>query len=451
MNTPKPRKVKVAIVGGGIAGMALVLAMQRICKMADLEVHIYESAAQMTQVGAGIGLWQRTLDLLSDMGMGRDFQALREEHGAPTGFTLRKSDQAEGETFSQVSLESEGDGRMLLLHRARLQEVFLKHISKDVRIHLAHRLESYSYTDDATEKILLTFQDGQEARCDLLCGADGVASAVRHNFLPRLARKTGKPEYLESVDAVFSGSCVYRDLVPADKLAEVWPNHPAAKGPHQYCGKDMHIVTYPVQQGTLINAVPFYCDLSKENSPFFGSQIGASTTEEVLKRYEGWEPEVKALLGCMSNPVHWAILTIKPLDVWADDGVFLLGDAAHAMTPHLGAGAGQGIEDAYYLAKIFAHAQKKGPHEILSAEPLELYNRLRPPVANFVQARSRLQTLFYEFNEEGQDLSLVEARSPAHAEQDRLKRLEHGIWDGYRWSRHSIVRQWDAEAAKVLS
>lgn len=298
MNTPNSRKIKVAIVGGGISGMALVLAMQRFCKMGDFEVHIYESAVQITQVGAGIGIWQRTLDLLSDMGMGEDFQALRDEYDTPTRFTYRKSDQPEGETFYEAHMESDGNGRMLLLHRARIQEVFLKHISKDVKFHLAHRLESYSYPDDdAAGKIMLKFRGGQEAQCDLLFGADGVASAVRHNFLPRLAQKTGRSEYLESVDAVFSGTCVYRDLVPVDRLMEVWPNHPAATQPHQYCGKNMHIVTYPVQQGSLINVAPFYSDISKENAPFSGSQIGVSTTEEVLIRYKDWEPEVKALLG----------------------------------------------------------------------------------------------------------------------------------------------------------
>lgn len=449
MGAPESRKVQVAIIGGGIGGLALVLAMQRFCKMSDFDVHVYESATQISQIGAGITVWQRTFELLSDMGMEEDFAALRPED-EKMSFTCRKSDQPEGKTFRDIEML---DGAMLTLHRAQVQDIFLKHISKDIHFHLSHRLESYSYTDDATERIALKFRGGQDARCDLLIGADGVYSAVRHTYLPRVAEKLGKPEYLDYVDAVFSGSCVYRDLIPFEKLEEVWPNHPTAKVPYQYCGKNKHIVTYPVSQGNrrFVNVVGFYCDLSKEDSPYSGSYIGSSTTQDVLKTYEGWEPEVMAMLGCMANPSHWAVLTIKPFDIWAHDDVMLLGDSSHAMTPHLGAGAGQAIEDAYYLAKILAHAQKEGPLEVLSDETMNLYNRIRPPVANFVQARARLQTRFYEFNEEGQDLSLVEADSPVYTEPDRLQKLGHGIWDGYHWRRHTIVRETDAEAARVLS
>ena len=56
------------------------------------------------------------------------------------------------------------------------------------------------------------------------------------------------------------------------------------------------MITYPVSGGRVVNVVPFYTDPSKVDTPFTGSQIGQGTAEEVLKIFEGWEPEVQAVL-----------------------------------------------------------------------------------------------------------------------------------------------------------
>ena len=109
-------------------------------------------------------------------------------------------------------------------------------------------------------------------------------------------------------------------------------------------------------------------------------------------------------------------------------------------------------QDGYVLARILARAQKKGPFKMLSKDPATLYNRLRPPKANFVQARARLQGLLYEFNDEGADLSLVEQNSPMYTVPDRLGRVTEGIRDGYYWPyTHSVVRQAEEDVAQALS
>ncbi|KAL1731678.1 hypothetical protein EV714DRAFT_271477 [Schizophyllum commune] len=449
MTNDAPRRINIAVIGGGIGGLATALAIQHFCDISQLEVHIYESASHINQIGAGINLWVKVCAMLSELGLKEDIDALLRAN-ENKDWTIRKSDQEEGVPMCEVHLKD--SERLLLLHRAVVQDVLLKHVSPEVKIHLSHRLESYAHIEDAAHRIHLNFKDGQVARCDLLIAADGVHSTVRRQFLPRLAEKLGKPELLESVDPLFSGSKAYRNLVPTEKLAAVWPDHPALTKPRSYCGKNKHMITYPVSGGRVVNVVPFYTDPSKIDTPFAGSQIGQGTAEEVLMIFEGWEPEVQTVLKCMDNPSHWAILTLKPFDTWADDGVFLLGDAAHAMTPHIGTGACEAIEDGYVLARILARAQKKGPLEMPSDDTEALYNRLRPPKANFVQARARLQGLLYESNEEGANLSLVEQDSPMYTATDRLERLAEGIRDGYYWPyTHSVVRQAEETVAQVLS
>ncbi|KAL1725479.1 hypothetical protein EV714DRAFT_277477 [Schizophyllum commune] len=446
MAAPTPRKVNVAIVGGGIGGLTLALAMQRFYDMSQLDVHIYEAASQFSQIGAGINIWGRVRKIFTDLGLEADLARLLREDDMGY-FTCRKSDQAEGQTFRDVYIEN---GKMMLLHRAEVQDLLLKHISPDIKIHLSHRLTDYSYTNHPTERIEMRFRSGQVAHCDLLIAADGVHSVTRRVFLSNLAEKTDRPELRDALAPVFSGTHAYRGLVAPEQLAEVWPNHPVLKKPFIYCGKDKHVVAYPISCGRAVNVIAFYTDMSKEDTPFEGSQIGQATTEQVMKTYEGWEPDVRAILSCMRNPSHWAIITQKPLDIWADDGVFLLGDAAHAMTTHLGAGAGQAIEDAYILAQILAREQRKGPLVILSSEAMALYNRLRPPIANFVLSRARLQNRFYEFNEEGADLGLLQKDSPALTETDRLARIGLAIWDGFHWREHPVVQETDAEVARAM-
>ena len=59
--------------GGGIGGLALVLAIQHFCDLDQLEVNVYESAAQISQIGAGINVWERVYDILTELGMEAEF------------------------------------------------------------------------------------------------------------------------------------------------------------------------------------------------------------------------------------------------------------------------------------------------------------------------------------------------------------------------------------------
>ena len=121
---------------------------------------------------------------------------------------------------------------MFLLHRAEIQGMLMGHISADVKIHLSHRLESYERTDEIAEKIKLRFRGGQEAHCDLLIAADGVHSVVRRQFVARLADKLNRPDLMQALDPVYSGSKIYRGLVPQEQLAAAWPDHPALTKPY---------------------------------------------------------------------------------------------------------------------------------------------------------------------------------------------------------------------------
>ena len=143
-----------------------------------------------------------------------------------------------------------------------------------------------------------------------------------------------------------------------------------------------------------------------------GKTVEERDQKELLAQFNGWEDEVIQLLQvwtlylpcrreltprqCIEKPSRWVINALKglPVSVSDRDHVALAGDAAHAMTPHQGSGAGQAIEDAYVLAALLAH-----PSTTLEkvAVALKVYEMVRLQHANGVMRGSAMNGRLYEF------------------------------------------------------
>jgi 2-polyprenyl-6-methoxyphenol hydroxylase-like FAD-dependent oxidoreductase len=76
--------------------------------------------------------------------------------------------------------------------------------------------------------------------------------------------------------------------------------------------------------------------------------------DEALTLFEGWHPQVRALIAGTEQVFKWALFDRPSLERWTRDRVTLLGDAAHPMLPFMGQGAAQSIEDALVLARCLA-------------------------------------------------------------------------------------------------
>ena len=77
-----------------------------------------------------------------------------------------------------------------------------------------------------------------------------------------------------------------------------------------------------------------------------------SSREELLADYKGWSETIERLVSLMERPSIWALYEQPPCDTYVRGRVCMMGDAAHASTPHQGAGAGMAIEDAYVLSHL---------------------------------------------------------------------------------------------------
>jgi salicylate hydroxylase len=344
----------VAIVGGGIGGLAAALSLLR----AGLDVHVYEQAPEMREVGAGIQVSPNATRILHRLGLA---ETLAMVGVRPLALHQRRWD--DGRTLSCAPLgeaiETSSGAPYYQAHRADLLNALLSHLPAE-RLHRGHRLSGLIDHGDRVEG---HFENGARTTVDVLVGADGIHSAVR-----RILFGDESPQFM--------GCVAYRGLVAADRLAhlklpvdfQVW------MGPHK------HFVHYFVRSGRMVNFVA----VVDRDSWTRESWTERAEVADVLAAFEGWHPQVRSILGAVDEAFVWGLFARPPMERWSAGRVTLLGDACHAMLPFWAQGAAQAIEDGAVLAACLA---KMGGQDI--AEALRRYESSRLPRASRVQAASR--------------------------------------------------------------
>jgi len=350
--------LRIAIVGGGIGGLAAALFLRR----AGLDAVVHEQAAELHPVGAGIVVAPNMVRLLRKLGVGESLPGFVRLEAA---WEFRR--WADGRV---LSVQPMGDACEQLYgapchvaHRADVMAV-LQRALPDEQLRLDHRLVALAQDERG---VALTFasHDGRQRQvtADAVIGADGIHSAVR----PAIAPETG---------ARFSGLCAFRCLVPADSAPEL------ALRPVQtlWLGPGRHLVHYPISGGRLVNVVAFVPagDWRTE------SWTADGDVADLRAEFAGWDARLRQLIGSATHTKRWAIFDREPLDRWTAGRVSLLGDAAHAMLPFFAQGAAQAVEDAAVLAGCLAGAS---PASLPAA--LQRYEQIRRPRASQVQRMSR--------------------------------------------------------------
>ncbi|KAJ7045738.1 FAD/NAD-P-binding domain-containing protein [Mycena alexandri] len=369
------KSFRVAICGGGIGGLCLAVALS---KHTHIQVDVFEGAERFKEIGAGVMIWSRTWRILELLELAPHFAKVADTQPDPavaTGFEYRRSDTKDGFKWNLVAMPY----------------AFAEQLPKGLA-HFRRRLVSYE--KQAGGEIALTFADGASAVCDLLVGCDGIKSVVRAQMLRVKAKEDAQPGLLNLIEPKWTGTIAYRGLIPSTNLPSVdGARHRTLASPMMYCGQNKHVVAYSISQGNIVNFVAFASDLNRKNTAYGAEWVTNCSKDEVLQCFGGWESEVSLLLEREEKPTKWGIHHLEELPFFVTNRVVLLGDAAHGMSPHLGAGAGQAIEDAYILAHVLGAAAPKS----LDAA-LEAYQQTRLPVANHVLRSSYESGNMYEFN-----------------------------------------------------
>ncbi|MGC5321218.1 FAD-dependent oxidoreductase [Micromonospora arida] len=306
------------VVGAGIGGLSAALALHRH----GWRVTVLERAPEMREVGAGLSLMANAVRALDALGLGPALR--RGGHGeAPGGIRNRH-----GRWLSRVDASEmvrQLGTTALGVHRATLHRT-LREALPASSLHTSAAVEHVESGPDRAE-VRYQGPDGPHTlSADLVVGADGLRSRVRAQLWPQ------HPGPVYAGSTTWRAAIAFAEPVPA---AISW-------GP----GAEFGMV--PIGEGQLY----WYGALNAPPGGHAPDELAA-----VRERFGDWHDPIPALLAAtppdvvLRNDIHYLAV---PLPSYVRGRVALLGDAAHAMTPNLGQGAGQAIEDAVVLGAVCA-------------------------------------------------------------------------------------------------
>ncbi len=318
------RPKKVLIAGGGIGGAAAALALLR----RDFEVEVYEQAPELGEVGAGVQISPNGSRALDSLGV---FDALRAASCAPDRKEFRLWNT--GKSWPMFDLGDEAIDKYhypyLTVYRPDLLDTLVdgvRAISPDA-IHLGEAVTNIAQDSD---KVSLTLKDGTTATGDILIGADGVKSTVRHRLW-------------DDDEAAFFGLVAWRSVIPMEQL----PEHMRQMVGSTWIGPGAHMVNYPLRGGKLMNMI----GTIERDDWHEHSWRSEGSKEECKNDFSGWHDDVQTLIDCAPTLMKWAFMERPPRQTWSKGRITLLGDAAHATLPFLAQGAVMSIEDGVVLGR----------------------------------------------------------------------------------------------------
>ncbi|GAA2212275.1 FAD-dependent monooxygenase [Nonomuraea monospora] len=322
--------ISVAVVGGGIGGLTAALALLRL----GIDAHVYEQAAELSEVGAGVQISPNASRVLHGLGLAED---LARTGVKPAALHQRRWD--DGRTLTRAPLAGPLEETFgfphYLMHRADLLAALAARLPAG-RIRLGHRLTGLT---DHGDRVEARFANGARVEAGVLVGADGIHSPTRALLFG--------PEHPR-----FTGCVAYRGLVPAERLRAL----ELETTTQLWMGPGGHFVHYFVAGGRLVNFVA----ITEQDTWTRESWTDRRAAADALATFEGWHPQVRAIMEAVDETYLWALFDRTPLPRWSTGGVTLLGDACHAMLPFMAQGAAMAIEDAATLAACLASEGRPG-------------------------------------------------------------------------------------------
>lgn len=372
----------IAILGAGIAGLALAIGLIK----RGVPCTVYDACDEFSAVGAGIGLGTNSLaaiDLLDPR--------FRQRYDAAK--TANERAAFRHAVFDALYAEpglgaARGWTRGLVgapyferssAHRRDLLDIMASFIPPGT-VRFAKRAVEVVAGEGG--RVRVRFADGEVVVVDAVVGADGIRGISRAAVLGDVAPECVLPRY--------TGVYAFRGILPmADAKAALGEHGGDAKW---FMAHGRGVVIYPISKGAEENFVFFVVDGNCE-WPHANGGIVEYSKEDMIRDLEGFDERLIKLLD-WAKPLKWPIFHHPYTPTFYQGRICLLGDVAHAMSPHQAAGAGQGLEDAVVLTHLLALVKR--PEDLDTA--FEVYDGIRRPRAEKVVKTSAEASEMYTFS-----------------------------------------------------
>ncbi|WP_271784581.1 FAD-dependent monooxygenase [Aquimarina algiphila] len=339
----------ITIIGAGIGGLTTALAFEKL----GIEYHVYEKAPELKEIGAGIWMPPNALQVIEwiNPSILKDLQL----HGNSIDRITLADLQLNPISDTDQNFAKEQFGfSTIAIHRGKLQYLLLKNIPKE-KITMGKAFKSYTSLSD--QKIEIVFEDGTQTTTTYLIGSDGIHSKIRHQLFP-------KSRLRYSGQTCWRGVAAYEMNPTFDHNGiEMWGNQ----------------LRFGISRLQKNQVYWFAVALSEPNL----KDDTVFLKDKLIDLFSDFHEEVIQLIK--HTPTDKIIRTdlndLKILKTWYHHNICLIGDAAHGMTPNLGQGGSQAIEDAYYLSNLIA-SQK----DIIQA--FSEFYRLRSKKVNSIVSQS---------------------------------------------------------------
>ncbi|KAI0206734.1 salicylate hydroxylase [Astrocystis sublimbata] len=332
-----PPTIRIAVIGGGLAGASLANALIR---SSHLSVHVFESAPEFSERGAAIGLSCNAQRALQQF-----IPSAQELLGAAGAVPMRSSRVmmgcgADAGAFV-CDVGEHGDHEpSLVVHRPSLLRELLAPLPREA-LHANKNVTSIQETATGVE---LKFHDGEVETFDAIIGADGVFSIVRQHVVPR-EEWTGTP----------SGFYDCRNVIPYERAkAAIGPEYFETDRQYGWAGDGAYFLHDVLEDRKMVQCI--MSGVEKESPPDRIHKLTRTFMEEKLRTMLDGPiaGRMMDILLDQPNPEGYSAWEHKVTSTYANGRICIMGDAAHAMTPWQGSGAGQAIEDAMVLGALLS-------------------------------------------------------------------------------------------------
>lgn len=330
--TRRPRKA--LIIGAGIAGPVAAIFL----KQAGFEAELFEAWPHSTGIGGGLQIAPNGMHVLAELGLAEEL--------------IRRGSICESFDFYSQSgrrlgslnrnMEARFGQPAVNMCRATLSDALInKAWCSHVELHFEKRLAAVE--DRADRPLVVHFTDGSTAEGDFVIGADGVHSTVRAHVIP------DGPEPFDT-GLIGFGGFVPRAVIddwPIGQRVETTFGQSGFFG-YGFCGPDPAdgVMWWSTQPAHGIDAATFR------------AMNQGAIKQHLQNFHRGWHDPIPQILAAADSIGVTDTLDVATLPTWSRDRSLLIGDAAHATSPHAGQGASLALEDAMRLGSLMSEEQE---------------------------------------------------------------------------------------------